>query len=79
LPTAHFEATTKAKILQWDIFVGNIFITCDGNGILIDWELYKDQTTEARVKERTVCHFIPLVIDILWTSGYVVIRLSKAA
>jgi thiamine kinase-like enzyme len=38
----------KAKILHRDISVGNILITSQGNGILIDWELSKDlnQTTE---------------------------------
>jgi RIO-like serine/threonine protein kinase len=53
----HSEATTKAKILHRDISVGNILITPDGNGILIDWELSKDLTakTEARLNERTVC------------------------
>lgn len=62
ISTAHFEA----KILHRDISVGNILFTRDGNGILIYWELckYLSETTETRVNERTVCHF-------LWTSGYV--------
>jgi hypothetical protein len=59
--SGHSEAAQKAKILHRDISVGNILITSEGNGILIDWELSKDLSTmtEARVNERTVClHFI---------------------
>jgi thiamine kinase-like enzyme len=33
------EALEKAQILHRDISVGNILITTDGRGLLIDWDL----------------------------------------
>jgi RIO-like serine/threonine protein kinase len=38
---AHKEALEKAGILHRDISVGNILITVDGRGLLIDWDLCK--------------------------------------
>ncbi|KAI0309226.1 hypothetical protein OF83DRAFT_1072382, partial [Amylostereum chailletii] len=36
---AHADAYTKLNILHTDISAGNIMITADGHGLLIDWEL----------------------------------------
>ncbi|KAG9317721.1 hypothetical protein JVU11DRAFT_1937 [Chiua virens] len=38
---AHSHAFEKAKILHRDISAGNIILTDDGRGLLIDWELAK--------------------------------------
>ena len=38
LALAHGEAYTKARILHQDISLGNIIITENGRGILIDWD-----------------------------------------
>ena len=38
---AHKEAFENVKILHRDINVGNILITNDGHGLLIDWDLSK--------------------------------------
>ncbi|KAF8554515.1 hypothetical protein OG21DRAFT_1394048, partial [Imleria badia] len=38
---AHSHAFTSAKILHRDISAGNIILTDDGSGLLIDWELAK--------------------------------------
>jgi RIO-like serine/threonine protein kinase len=55
--TAHKEAFEKARILHRDISVGNILITEDGRGILIDWDLckrVKSLVNGARQSERSV-------------------------
>jgi RIO-like serine/threonine protein kinase len=55
--TAHKLAWEKAGILHRDISVGNILITKDGHGLLIDWDLCKHQENlreAARRDERTV-------------------------
>ena len=54
---AHKEAFENAKILHRDISVGNILITNDGHGLLIDWDLskyIKDLAMGARQGERSV-------------------------
>ena len=59
--SAHKEAYEKAHILHRDISVGNIMITSEGRGLLIDWDMCKrvtDLPTVARQSERTVCAFI---------------------
>ena len=40
--TAHRRAHSDAKILHRDISPGNIMITNEGNGLLVDWDLSKD-------------------------------------
>ncbi|KAI9508028.1 hypothetical protein F5148DRAFT_970645, partial [Russula earlei] len=37
----HMEAYDKAKILHQDVSTGNILITPDGSGLLINWDLSK--------------------------------------
>ncbi|KAI9508683.1 hypothetical protein F5148DRAFT_979496, partial [Russula earlei] len=37
----HTEAYNKAKFLHWDVSTGNILITPDGSGLLINWDLSK--------------------------------------
>ena len=56
---AHKETYEKAKILHRDISVGNILITSDGHGLLIDWDLCNSTLIlqGARQRERTVCSF----------------------
>ena len=56
---AHKETYDKARILHRDISVGNILITGDGSGLLIDWDLSKhvkklDENPQPRQSERTV-------------------------
>ncbi|KAK7041708.1 hypothetical protein VNI00_008997 [Paramarasmius palmivorus] len=51
---AHQEAYEKARILHRDISIGNILITEEGEGLLIDWEFSKPlDSTKPRVLERT--------------------------
>ncbi|KIK67587.1 hypothetical protein GYMLUDRAFT_190229 [Collybiopsis luxurians FD-317 M1] len=51
---AHGDAFTLASQLHRDISVGNIIITDDGRGMLIDWELSKHlEQKEPRSYERT--------------------------
>ncbi|KAF8428417.1 hypothetical protein L210DRAFT_865759, partial [Boletus edulis BED1] len=38
---AHAHAVEHAKILRLDISAGNIVLTDEGKGLLIDWELAK--------------------------------------
>ncbi|KAI0312806.1 hypothetical protein OF83DRAFT_1144285, partial [Amylostereum chailletii] len=45
---AHAQAYTKLNILHADISAGNIMITVDGHGLLIDWELSFDVGKEKR-------------------------------
>ncbi|KAI0318553.1 hypothetical protein OF83DRAFT_1115418 [Amylostereum chailletii] len=45
---AHSAVFTKLNILHGDISAGNIVITKDGHGILIDWDLSIDLTKEKR-------------------------------
>uniref|UniRef100_A0A0W0FRP8 Protein kinase domain-containing protein n=1 Tax=Moniliophthora roreri TaxID=221103 RepID=A0A0W0FRP8_MONRR len=51
---AHKGAYEQAKILHRDISVGNILITDEGDGLLIDWEFSKPlDSSKARLTERT--------------------------
>ena len=56
--SAHWDATTRAKILHRDISLGNIVMMGE-DGMLIDWELSKrmDQGLSARSEEKTVSLF----------------------
>ena len=49
--TAHISAYENAQILHRDVSAGNILITDDGSGILIDWDLSK-VTPEVEAKPR---------------------------
>ena len=64
---AHKEAYESAGILHRDISAGNILITDDGHGLLIDWDISKrveDLDKGARQSERSVRSFITSSIDI---------------
>ncbi|KAH7920187.1 hypothetical protein BV22DRAFT_1098584 [Leucogyrophana mollusca] len=51
---AHRDAVEKCKILHRDVSAGNILITKDGRGLLIDWDMSKDMNNqEARQLGRT--------------------------
>jgi RIO-like serine/threonine protein kinase len=56
---AHTAAYNKARILHRDVSAGNILITDQGGGILIDWDLSKKVKEYAdpkpRQHSRTVC------------------------
>ena len=55
--TAHTEAYDRAQILHRDVSAGNILITEEGSGILIDWDLSKKVVKDgmkARQHSRTV-------------------------
>jgi serine/threonine protein kinase len=56
---AHTAAYDKARILHRDVSVGNVLITDEGGGILIDWDLSKKVNEGAdpkpRQHSRTVC------------------------
>jgi len=53
--SAHKEAY-EAGILHRDVSVGNIMITPEGRGLLIDWDMCKciDDLPQIRQSERTV-------------------------
>jgi RIO-like serine/threonine protein kinase len=55
---AHKYAYEKAGIIHRDVSVGNILITQDGKGLLIDWDLSKKVNSEnkPRQAQRTVSH-----------------------
>ncbi|KAI0311259.1 hypothetical protein OF83DRAFT_1177768 [Amylostereum chailletii] len=48
---AHGQAYTLLKILHRDISAGNIIITDDGRGLLIDWDLCRDLNVPVTTKE----------------------------
>jgi thiamine kinase-like enzyme len=61
--TAHKQAYEWAKILHHDISAGNIILTDDRKGILIDWDLcncMKNLANVERLSERTVHLSVPL-------------------
>ncbi|KAI0273356.1 hypothetical protein BC834DRAFT_204192 [Gloeopeniophorella convolvens] len=51
---AHSEAYERTRILHRDVSAGNILITDDGRGILIDWELSTKVMTDAKGRPRRV-------------------------
>ena len=54
---AHSHAFNVAKILHRDISAGNIIVTDEGKGLLIDWELAKMMDEGgSRRPDRTVSH-----------------------
>jgi RIO-like serine/threonine protein kinase len=68
-PTAHTAAYEKAHILHRDISAGNIMITDNGSGMLIDWDLskkvIKDAEEKPRQHSRTVRSFFSFMSDIV--------------
>ena len=53
--TAHLHAYENVKVLYRDISVGNIILTDEGGGLLIDWELVKlVDDDKSRRPDRTV-------------------------
>ena len=60
--TAHTEAYDRTQILHRDVSAGNILITDEGSGILIDWDLSKkvvrDGSAKQRQHSRTVRHHV---------------------
>jgi RIO-like serine/threonine protein kinase len=55
--TAHKQAYKGPKILHRDISAGNIILTEDGKGLLIDWDLcnrVENLAKGGRLSERTV-------------------------
>ena len=60
--TAHTVAFENAGILHRDVSAGNILISGEGSGILIDWDLskkmIKDVDEEPRQHSRTVSYRI---------------------
>ena len=54
---AHSHAFNFAKILHCDISAGNIILTTEGKGLLIDWELAKmKDECGSRRPDRMVSH-----------------------
>jgi len=54
---AHSHAFNFAKLLHRDISAGNIILTDEGKGLLIDWELAKKvDESGSRRPDRTVSH-----------------------
>jgi RIO-like serine/threonine protein kinase len=50
--TAHTMAYEKAHILHRDVSAGNILITENGSGMLIDWDLSKKVIPDVDAKPR---------------------------
>jgi serine/threonine protein kinase len=64
--TAHKQAYEGPKILHRDISAGNIILTDDGNGLLIDWDLcnrVENLAKVGRLSERTVSLSAPAQND----------------
>ena len=60
---AHSHAFEVAKLLHRDISMGNIILTNEGRGLLIDWEMAKKVNEIGRRRpDRTVCHSVPLLL-----------------
>ncbi|KAG2746623.1 hypothetical protein P692DRAFT_20679435, partial [Suillus brevipes Sb2] len=52
---AHEEAYHKAGILHRDVSVGNLIVTDDGEGLLIDWDLCRKRSTlQKRCHDQTI-------------------------
>src|SRR5260221_6558059 len=52
IPIAHSTAFNKTRILHRDISAGNVLITEEGTGVLIDWDLSKTVKDDADAKSR---------------------------
>ncbi|KAF5369607.1 hypothetical protein D9757_010460 [Collybiopsis confluens] len=80
---AHQVAFEKGSQLHTDISVGNIIITDDGRGMLIDWELSKDVKREGFQIGTSSWKFKSTVGDdlesFLWVSSWVVGRNAPSA
>jgi serine/threonine protein kinase len=80
-PAAHGDAYEKASVLHRDISPGNIMITSDGRGFLIDWDLAK--SSFALSLGQTVCaYFNAADIKANWRSifaGHFEIHLGSIA
>ena len=64
---AHSHAFNSAKILHRDVSAGNIILTDEGRGLLIDWEMAKKvNEVGSRRPDRTVSYlaqYSPLVFS----------------
>ena len=61
---AHSHAFEVAKLLHRDISMGNIILTDEGRGLLIDWEMAKKVDEIGRRRpDRTVCYSIILYLS----------------
>ena len=49
---AHTDAYNRTRILHRDISTGNVLITEEGAGILIDWDLSKKAKVDPNAKPR---------------------------
>ena len=49
---AHTDAYNKTRILHRDVSAGNILITEEGTGVLIDWDLSKKVKDDPNAKPR---------------------------
>jgi len=85
LDLAHKEAYENARILHRDVSVGNILITDEGRGLLIDWDMCKhvrDLPEAARQSERTVSFLVRTilapVLSSLSTQGNLAVHLCDA-
>jgi serine/threonine protein kinase len=81
--TAHQHAYFDARILHRDISVGNILITDEGKGLLIDWDLclnLNNDRASARRPDRTVSTYISAIDPILSMSlGNVAVYVSRTS
>jgi len=77
-----------AHVLHRDISAGNILITCEGKGLLIDWDLSikiidpktGKKPSSARRPDRTVSfYFFAVVLSLTISSGDVAVYVSCAS
>jgi RIO-like serine/threonine protein kinase len=69
---AHTTAYNKARILHQDISSGNILITEEGTGILIDWDLSMKvkEHVDADVKPKQHSWMVSSERDTCYAHGY---------
>ena len=81
--TAHQHAYFDAGILHRNISVGNILITDEGKGLLINWDLclnLNNDRASARRPDRTVSAYIFAISMFLTVSlGNVAVYVSRAS